>query len=138
MYRRSQRWMLIINNRFLSLYDYNFLILHFYWLDRFLLVIEKIRKRNSKICGSQILLLASRVILHVRDHIMVELGLSLNGGSFPAVVGEHLFSRLWTNSWMLFPFFLSVYKNSKMKNYNSKREDLEEEDQGEDERNVIL
>jgi len=38
-----------------------------------------------------------------------------------------------TNSWMLFPFFLSVYKNSKMKNYNSKREDLEEEDQGEDE-----
>ena len=23
MYRRSQRWMLIINNRFLSLYDYN-------------------------------------------------------------------------------------------------------------------
>ena len=48
MYRRSQRWMLIINNRFLSLYDYNFL-----------LVIEKIRKRNSKICGSQILLLAS-------------------------------------------------------------------------------
>ena len=43
MYRRSQRWMLIINNRFLSLYDYNFL-----------LVIEKIRKRNSKICGSRI------------------------------------------------------------------------------------
>ena len=41
-------------------------------------MIEKIRKRNSKICGSQILLLASRVILHVRDHIMVELGLSLN------------------------------------------------------------
>ena len=63
--------MLIINNRFLSLYDYNFL-----------LVIEKIRKRNSKICGSQILLLASRVILHVRDHIMVELGLSLNVLSF--------------------------------------------------------
>ena len=27
MYRRSQRWMLIINNRFLSLYDYNFLLL---------------------------------------------------------------------------------------------------------------
>ena len=27
---------------------------------------------------------------------------------------------------------------SQMKNYNSKREDLEEEDQGEDERNVIL
>ena len=26
MYRRSQRWMLIINNRFLSLYDYNFLL----------------------------------------------------------------------------------------------------------------
>ena len=26
----------------------------------------------------------------------------------------------------------------KEKNYNSKREDLEEEDQGEDERNVIL
>jgi hypothetical protein len=65
--------MLIINNRFLSLYDYNFL-----------LVIEKIRKRNSKICGSQILLLASRVILHVRDHIMVELGLSLNVLSFTA------------------------------------------------------
>jgi hypothetical protein len=40
------------------------------------------RKRNSKICGSQILLLASRVILHVRDHIMVELGLSLNVLSF--------------------------------------------------------
>ena len=35
--------MLIINNRFLSLYDYNFLP-----------VIEKIRKRNSKICGSRI------------------------------------------------------------------------------------
>ena len=33
--------MLIINNKFLSLYDYNFL-----------LVIEKIRKRNAKICGS--------------------------------------------------------------------------------------
>ena len=47
-------------------------------------------------------------------------------------------SHVLTNSWMLFPFFLSVYKNSKMKNYNSKREDLEEEDQGEDERNVIL
>ena len=31
-------------------------------------------------------------------------------------------------------------KNSfeEIKNYNSKREDLEEEDQGEDERNVIL
>ena len=43
MYQRYQRWMLIINNRFLSLYDYNFL--H---------VIEKIRKRNSKICGSWI------------------------------------------------------------------------------------
>ena len=43
MYRRSQRWMLIINNRFLSLYDYNFL-----------LVIEKIKKRNSKICGSRL------------------------------------------------------------------------------------
>ena len=26
MYRRCQRWMLIINNRFLSLYDYNFLL----------------------------------------------------------------------------------------------------------------
>ena len=26
MYRRSQRWMLIINNKFLSLYDYNFLL----------------------------------------------------------------------------------------------------------------
>ena len=26
MFRRSQRWMLIINNRFLSLYDYNFLL----------------------------------------------------------------------------------------------------------------
>jgi len=51
----------------------------------FLLVIEKIRKRNSKICGSQILLLASRVILHVRDHIMVELGLSLNVLSFKPV-----------------------------------------------------
>jgi hypothetical protein len=33
--------MLIINNRFLSLYDYNFL-----------LVIEKIFSVNSKICGS--------------------------------------------------------------------------------------
>ena len=29
-------------------------------------------------------------------------------------------------------------KRQEMKNYNSKREDLEEEDQGEDERNVIL
>ena len=48
-------------------------------------MIEKIRKRNSKICGSQILLLASRVILHVRDHIMVELGLSLNVLSFKPV-----------------------------------------------------
>ena len=28
--------------------------------------------------------------------------------------------------------------NKEMKNYNSKKEDLEEEDQGEDERNVIL
>ena len=46
MYQRYQRWMLIINNRFLSLYDYNFL--H---------VIEKIRKRNSKICGSWNLIL---------------------------------------------------------------------------------
>ena len=27
--------------------------------------VQKIRKRNSKICGSQILLLASRVILHL-------------------------------------------------------------------------
>ena len=27
MYQRSQRWMLIINNRFLSLYDYNFLLM---------------------------------------------------------------------------------------------------------------
>ena len=42
--------MLIINNRFLSLYDYNFL-----------LVIEKIRKRNSKICGSR---------KHSRFHIL--------------------------------------------------------------------
>ena len=29
-------------------------------------------------------------------------------------------------------------KERRKKNYNSKREDLEEEDQGEDERNVIL
>ena len=29
-------------------------------------------------------------------------------------------------------------KIDEMKNYNSKREELEEEDQGEDERNVIL
>ena len=29
-------------------------------------------------------------------------------------------------------------KDLEEKNYNSKREDLEEEDQGEDERNVIL
>jgi len=28
MYLRSQRWMLIINNRFLSLYDYNFLLVN--------------------------------------------------------------------------------------------------------------
>jgi len=28
MYRRSQRWMLIINNRFLSVYDYNFLLFY--------------------------------------------------------------------------------------------------------------
>ena len=31
-----------------------------------------------------------------------------------------------------------ILKSSMKKNYNSKREDLEEEDQGEDERNVIL
>ena len=28
MYLQSQRWMLIINNRFLSLYDYNFLLVN--------------------------------------------------------------------------------------------------------------
>ena len=46
--------MLIINNRFLSLYDYNFL-----------LVIEKIFSVNSKICGSRILIinLISKVLL---------------------------------------------------------------------------
>jgi hypothetical protein len=32
------------------------------------------------------------------------------------LVGEHLFSRLWTNSWMLFPFFLSVF-NLQHRNY---------------------
>jgi hypothetical protein len=35
----------------------------------------------------------------------------------------------------IFPQYLMVQEN---RNYNSKREDLEEEDQGEDERNVIL
>jgi hypothetical protein len=35
---------------------------------------------------------------------------------------------LWSSSWRIF----------EMKNYNSKREELEEEDQREDERNVIL
>ena len=39
MYRRSQRWKPIINNRFLSLYDYNFL-----------LVIGKIFSVNSTWC----------------------------------------------------------------------------------------
>ena len=35
MYQRSQRWMLIINNRFLSLYDYNFLLVNQrLWLKR--------------------------------------------------------------------------------------------------------
>ena len=91
MYRRSQRWMLIINNRFLSLYDYNFL-----------LVIEKIRKRNSKICGSQILLLASRVILHVRDHIMVELGLSLNVLSFKHTLINGNYSSVLQSSFFIF------------------------------------
>ena len=33
---------------------------------------------------------------------------------------------------------MKVRKTDDKKNYNSKREDLEEEDQGEDERNVIL
>ncbi len=42
--------MLIINNRFLSLYDYNFL-----------LVIEKIFSVNSKICGSKILHLRAAI-----------------------------------------------------------------------------
>jgi hypothetical protein len=36
-----------------------------------------------------------------------------------------------------FHFYFSRSSSNK-KNYNSKREDLEEEDQGEDERNVIL
>jgi len=31
-----------------------------------------------------------------------------------------------------------LHNEKRMENYNSKREDLEEEDQGEDERNVIL
>jgi len=36
-------------------------------------------------------------------------------------------------------FFIVANKcKEEIKNYNSKREDLEEEDQGEDERNVIL
>ena len=33
---------------------------------------------------------------------------------------------------------LETKVRNRKKNYNSKREDLEEEDQGEDERNVIL
>jgi len=33
---------------------------------------------------------------------------------------------------------IMINPKRKMRNYNSKREDLEEEDQGEDERNVIL
>ena len=43
-------------------------------------------------------------------------------------------------SWVVFIFFLwdSYTVFNEEKNYNSKREDLEEEDQGEDERNVIL
>jgi len=35
-------------------------------------------------------------------------------------------------------FFSHLERKGKKKNYNSKREDLEEEDQREDERNVIL
>ena len=43
-------------------------------------------------------------------------------------------SILWSN---VNTFIIKVFYKMK-ENYNSKREDLEEEDQGEDERNVIL
>ena len=57
--------MLIINNRFLSLYDYNFL-----------LVIEKIRKRNSKICGSRIpnVILFFLMVINYRTILKVNTG----------------------------------------------------------------
>ena len=73
MYRRSQRWMLIINNRFLSLYDYNFL-----------LVIEKIRKRNSKICGSRIPnVIPQPMIIHQRQILLLMEGCGLANENKP-------------------------------------------------------
>ena len=45
--------------------------------------------------------------------------------------------NLSVKSWRNLRYSQRIMKNE-MKNYNSKREDLEEEDQGEDERNVIL
>ena len=52
----------------------------------------------------------------------------------------YLISRAWNNFRFLSRPHLKEKKDKKfeMKNYNSKREELEEEDQGEDERNVIL
>ena len=50
----------------------------------------------------------------------------------------YLISRAWNNFRFLSRPHLKEKKDKKfeMKNYNSKREELEEEDQGEDERNV--
>jgi hypothetical protein len=57
MYRRSQRWMLIINNRFLSLYDYNFL-----------LVIEKIWNLEEKyVCKHKVGILFLYFVLLMKD-----------------------------------------------------------------------
>ena len=39
---------------------------------------------------------------------------------------------------LLFSYLLELETKRRKKNYNSKREDIEEEDQREDERNVIL
>ena len=59
MYRRSQRWMLIINNRFLSLYDYNFL-----------LVIEKIWNLEEKyVCKHKVGILFLYFVLLMKSHL---------------------------------------------------------------------
>ena len=61
MYRRSQRWMLIINNRFLSLYDYNFL-----------LVIEKIWNLEEKyVCKHKVGILFLYFVLLMKSHFQV-------------------------------------------------------------------
>ena len=62
MYRRSQRWMQIINNRFLSVYDYNIL-----------LVIEKIfsvnKSRNKRFNGHHKILFSRHAIpKYVQDY----------------------------------------------------------------------